>query len=188
MTGVAVDATGTVDTAAPDTQITSGPQGPTNDSTPTFGFTSSEPGSSFQCRFDSAAFAPCSGPGATHTPATALSDGSHTFQVRATDATGNTDQSAAARSFTVDTLAPETTITFGPSSLTTNPVAFIFTSSQPLGTTFQCRLDGGSFAACSSPKTFSGLAPGSHTFRVRAIDAAGNIDPTPATRTFTVVH
>jgi hypothetical protein len=49
---------------------------------------------------------------------------------------------------------------------------------------FQCRLDGAAFAACSSPTTYAGLAAGSHTFAVRAIDAAGNVDPTPATHTW----
>ena len=37
-----------------------------------------------------------------------------------------------------------------------------------------------------SPKAYTGLAPGSHTFEVRATDPAGNVDPTPATRTWTV--
>ena len=41
--------------------------------------------------------------------------------------------------------------------------------------------------ACTSPATFSGLAAGPHTFAVRAVDAAGNADPTPAIRSFTVV-
>ena len=48
------------------------------------------------------------------------------------------------------------------------------------GSTFQCSLDSTTaYTACSSPKDYSGLAPGSHTFRVRAIDAAGNVDATP---------
>jgi DNA-binding beta-propeller fold protein YncE len=52
--------------------------------------------------------------------------------------------------------------------------------------TFDCSLDGAAFAACTSPRLLSLLANGSHTFRVRAKDTAGNIDPTPATTTWTV--
>ena len=177
----------TVDTQAPNTTITSGPSGSTNDSTPTFGFSSSESGSSFQCRFDSAAFAPCSGPGATHTPSSALSQGTHTFEVRAADQAGNTDQTPASRSVTVDTQAPNTTITSGPSGSTTNRTpTFTFTSSEPQGATFQCRLDSAAFSSCTTPITYPTLSFGGHTFRVRAIDAAGNVDSTPAVRTFTV--
>ena len=176
----------TVDTQAPNTTITSGPSGPTNDSTPTFGFSSSQSGSSFECRVDSAAFAPCSGPGATHTPTTALSEGSHTFEVRAIDPAGNVDPTPATRSFTVDIQAPDTTITSGPPNPTTDRTpTFTFTSTEA-GSTFQCRLDSSNFAACSSPKTYSTQSFVSHTFQVRAIDPAGNIDPTPAAWTFTI--
>ena len=89
------------DSTDPQTTIDSGPSGSTADATPTFAFSSSEPGSSFQCRFDSAAFGPCSGPGNTHTPANDLATGSHVFEVRATDAAQNTDASPASQSFTV---------------------------------------------------------------------------------------
>ena len=40
--------------------------------------------------------------------------------------------------------------------------------------------------SCGSPETLGGLLPGEHTFRIRAIDLALNVDPTPATRTWTV--
>jgi len=86
----------------PDTTITSGPTGTTTDSTPTFTFISTEAGSTFECRVDTAAFAPCSSP---HTTA-ALGNGAHTFQVRATDQAGNTDQSPASQPFTVAVSAP----------------------------------------------------------------------------------
>lgn len=86
------------DTTAPQTTIDSGPGPTTSDSTPTFSFSSSEPESSFECRVDSAAFAPCNSP---HTTA-AQSDGEHTFEVRATDPAGNTDPTSASQTFTVE--------------------------------------------------------------------------------------
>jgi large repetitive protein len=52
--------------------------------------------------------------------------------------------------------------------------------------TFQCSRDGASFAACTSPKSYSSLSQGNHTFQVRAIDNAGNVDPTPASRSWFV--
>src|SRR5207253_2889644 len=63
--------------------------------------------------------------------------------------------------------------------------SFTFTSSET-GSTFQCSLDGATFASCTSPKTYSGLAQGSHTFQVKATDASGNVDPTPDSYTWTV--
>jgi Glycosyl hydrolase catalytic core len=91
----------TVDTRAPETTITGGPSGSTADHTPTFTFTSSESGSTFQCRFDSQPFGACSGPGASHTPSTSLSDGAHSFDVRAIDKANNADPTPARRTFTV---------------------------------------------------------------------------------------
>jgi len=85
-----------------------------------------------------------------------------------------------------DTVAPETTLSGGPEASTTATTAgFSFTSSEA-GSTFSCKLDGGSWAACASPKSYSSIAVGSHQFSVRATDAAGNTDTTPASDAWTV--
>jgi hypothetical protein len=180
----------TVDAVAPETTIDTGPQGPTNDTTPTFTFSSSEPSSTFACRFDTQAFAPCSGPGASHTPAAPLGQGSHTFEVQATDSAENPDPTPESRAFTVDTVAPETTIDTGPQGLTNDATpTFGFTSSEP-GSSFACRFDAQAFAPCSGPGAShtpaAPLGQGLHTFEVRATDPAGNPDQTPASRAFTV--
>lgn len=85
-----------------------------------------------------------------------------------------------------DTTAPDTTIGSGPASPTTATSAtFAFTATEA-GSTFACSVDGGAWAACTSPTTVTGVAVGAHEFRVRATDAAGNTDGTPATRAWTV--
>lgn len=82
-----------------------------------------------------------------------------------------------------DTTPPETQITSGPGRKTKKKRAvFQFSSSEP-GSSFECKLDRGAFAACSSPATFK-VKTGRHTLDVRAKDAAGNQDPTPASRTW----
>ena len=86
----------------------------------------------------------------------------------------------------VPPVAVDTTITGKPSATTTSTSAsFSFTSNLG-GSTFQCRLDSGSWTACASPKTYSGLSTTSHTFRVAAVDSLGRVDPTPASYTWTV--
>lgn len=88
--------------------------------------------------------------------------------------------------FSVDTTPPDTTLTSGPANVTASTSAtFTFGSSTP-GSTFRCSLDGAAPTTCSSPQTYSGLASGSHTFSVAAVDPAGNVDPTPASSSWTV--
>jgi hypothetical protein len=86
----------TPDTTPPVVTITGGPKGKTKDTTPKFSFTSSESGSSFRCKVDNGAYAPCNSP----TTLKKLKKGKHTFSVTATDAAGNTS-APATRSFKV---------------------------------------------------------------------------------------
>jgi hypothetical protein len=86
-----------------------------------------------------------------------------------------------------DRQAPETTITKGPKkSIETNAkrkrVAFKFKSSEE-GSTFECRIDKGHFKPCTSPFAHK-FDLGRHRFQVRATDAAGNVDETPAAKRF----
>jgi len=85
-----------------------------------------------------------------------------------------------------DTTAPNTTINSGPAGTTTSSSASLGFSSSESGSAFQCKLDSGSWVSCISPKSYRGLTGGSHTFSVKAIDAAGNSDASPATRSWTV--
>jgi myo-inositol-hexaphosphate 3-phosphohydrolase len=168
--------------SGPDTLIDSGPSGTVGSASATFSFSSSLPSSTFQCKLDASSFTPCTSP----TSYSGLVDGSHTFQVRATDTAGNTDPTPATRSWTVDTTAPDTTITSGPNDPTSATSASFTFSSTEAGSTFGCSLDGGAFAPCSSPASFSGLTSGTHRFAVRAADAAGNQDASAATYTWTI--
>ncbi len=83
-----------------------------------------------------------------------------------------------------DTAAPETSITGSPPNPSSEAVVmFTFTSTEP-GSTFLCSLDGAPFTACASPLTIT-VGDGVHTFRVAGVDPAGNVDPSPASYTWT---
>jgi hypothetical protein len=86
-----------------------------------------------------------------------------------------------------DATAPETTITSsGPQRLSNSASAtFQFTSTEA-GSTFECSMDDAPFAGCASGKTYANLQDNFHIFEVRATDAAGNVEPAPARRAWTV--
>ena len=81
---------------------------------------------------------------------------------------------------------PETVIDSGPTGLIgESSVTFTFHGSDT-DDTFQCALDGAPWVSCASPQQYTALAEGAHTFQVRAVNAAGEVDPTPASASFTV--
>lgn len=115
-------------------------------------------------------------------------EGDYTFTARAKDTVGLT--ATESRTITIDrTPPPAPTITSGPTGTTMGDDSFVFTGESGAG--FECRLDAGSWAPCTSPTTYDATADGSHTFTVRATDAAGNtsaitsrtwaVDSTPPT-------
>jgi hypothetical protein len=190
----ATDASGNVGAVGPplafrivDTALLSGPADLSNDPMSTFSF-STVAGNGFDCSVDGGAFVDCGTGGASgigFTTLAHLSDGSHTFSVRAKNG-ADVDHVPAIRTWTVDTTPPSTTLAAGPLAGTVQTATsstFEFTASEP-GTT-ECSLDSAPFAACASPETVSRLGTGTHTFRVRAIDRAGNIGA-PAARSWSV--
>ena len=171
-----------LDAFAPDTLIDSGPDNPTEATGATFTFRGNEYGATFACSLDGGAYAAC----ASSQSYSGLAVGAHTFRVRATDLAGNADTTPAEHAWTINALTPpETTIDSGPPDLT-NSTSAAFTFSSSKSGTFQCTLDSAAYAACTSPKSYTGLAGGPHTFTVKAIDSGGTEDPTPASRTWTV--
>lgn len=180
-----VSRTWTVDTVAPTTAITDGPEAGSlrNSSAANFVFAASET-STLQCKMDAQSWRDCDS--ATNESYAGLGDGEHTFQVRATDLAGNVETSPTGRTWSIDTKAPVVGIDDGPAgTVKTGAATFKFSSSE-VGVTFQCKVDGGSYAGCSSPNALTGLGDGSHTFTVKAVDAAGNGSEHPAQRSWTV--
>lgn len=179
-----------IDTAPPDTQILTTPSNPSTSADATFTFTGTDSAiatvASFECKLDMGMFAACTSP-KTYM---GLSQGSHTFQVRAIDGAGNIDPTPATFTWVIDAIAPDTQILTNPPDPSNSPNAtFTFNGTDSFGgpvLTFECKLDAASFGVCTSPQNYTMLADGSHNFQVRAIDSVGNIDPTPASYTWTI--
>ncbi|MDX2055086.1 MAG: hypothetical protein SFV15_21980 [Polyangiaceae bacterium] len=93
----------------------------------------------------------------------------------------------AGAAFCTDATAPETTIDQKPANPSTlRTPSFVFLANEP-NVTFECRIDGAPFATCPANYTASTLTLGQHTIDVRAIDAVGNVDASPATYTWTIL-
>jgi hypothetical protein len=173
-----------IDTVAPTTTLTESPPAADNSTEVTFRFTSNEMNVTFECSLDNAAFMSCK----SGDLVTGIGDGAHAFAVRAKDRAGNVDASPSIHAWTVDTSTPDTTLLAGPVGAVASQGAsfeFISPDAGP-GATFECALDGGGFAACTSPQSYASLSMGQHTFAVRVKDSVGNYDPTPATRTWVI--
>jgi len=191
----------TVDNTAPTVSVTRGPAGQTfgPGTTQTWDFsardaTSGVTGIACSVVPTGAAdsFGACSG-ASSHSVAN-RPGGSYVFKVRVTDA-GGLATASPARTFVIDATPPETSIADGPadgSSSSQTAYTFAFSASEG-GSTFACRVYSASvtpppFVPCSgaSGHAASGFAPGSYIFEVRSTDGVGNVDPSPAERSFTV--
>ncbi|WP_175491109.1 Ig-like domain-containing protein [Pontibacter chinhatensis] len=122
----------------------------------------------------------------TITTTSSLADGVHTITAKAVDGTGSQSPASAALTVVIDTTAPSTTITFILAAVTNATSATFHLISDETASTFQASVDGSAYTTVTTPLSITGLSEGTHTVQIRAMDAAGNLDPTPASYTWTV--
>ncbi len=133
----------------------------------------------FRCELDGSGFTVCQSP----LNLSGLADGVHNFSVEVYDLAGNKGTTKTL-TWTVDSVAPNTTLT----AVQTDNTSMTFTfSSSETQSTFSCALDNGPASSCTSPLSLASLPAGNHVLSVRAIDSAGNIDPTGAFAAFVIL-
>ncbi len=167
---------GVADSASIETTLDSKPSPISSQNTASFTFSCNDENATFLCNLDLAPFAPCTSPYLVSD----VTDGPHTFQVKAVDAAGSADETPETYSWVIDTVSPAAIIDSKPASVSTsNSATFSFSSSEVDGV-FLCALDEENFAPCTSPMILSSLAEGTHTFYVKVRDVAGNESPSAA--------
>jgi hypothetical protein len=177
----------------PDTSIVSPREGEATGPEVTIELSSDTRSATFRCALDSDSFVPCE-----QQSTSTLAAGAHRLEAVATSE-GGTDPTPAVVHWTVRGSTPpppppppvgprglpETHLLSAPSGTVHGREARFRFDSRPRGARFECALDDGPFASCSSPAGYVSLGSGKHTFLVRARNAAG-IDPTPAAATWTI--
>ncbi len=171
------------DGAPPETTITSGPPSLTQSKSASFSFNSTESGSTFECERDGEGFSLCSSPKSYAN----LSEGPHTFMVRAATAAG-ADPTPATRSWTVDAVKPKiTALRPAPGSSTRSRTVGIQATvgdspNNPAKSGIQLFLDGKrktgfAYNQATGRLSFTArnISLGRHTVKVVATDAAGNV-------------
>jgi hypothetical protein len=166
---------------APETFITAAPHELSNVDFAIFVFSCDQGNCQFECSLDGSGWSSCTSGQAFKN----FAEGSHTFEVRAIKH-GKRDPTPASFIWTIDLSAPDTILTKTPLDQTSSKDADFEFVCDAITCVFECQLDSGGWIPCSSPQTYNGLAEGSHTFDVRAIDAANNADPTPASFNWTI--
>jgi hypothetical protein len=170
-------------TSKPETTITHQPAKLTNSTSANFGFVSDKRGARFLCSLDDGEYTACVLNSMAYKD---LAEGPHTFNVKGIDNVGNAEETPASYAWTIDTMPPDTAISTQPSLTSKSATASFGFLSTKVSSAFFCKLDDGAYGECVSPLTYSALAEGLHTFAVRAMDEAGNSDPTPASYAWTI--
>jgi hypothetical protein len=174
----------TVDTTLPVTTIVRAPATLSPSASGLFIFTSTKPGTTFQCQLDGSNFSPCASP-YTYS---GLSDGSHALAVRGTDPSGNSEPAPASYSWTIDTLSRVAVLSNVPPALTNVASASIQVAGAGV-VAYQYRLDSGAYSAdtaVATPISLKGLADGAHALWVVGKDAAGVYQSTPSSIVWSV--
>lgn len=195
----------------PGTTITSAPFDPSFSPRATFGYSSSEPGSTFECRVDDRDFQRCLSSGYT-TPE--LANGTHTFQVRGTDSAGNQETVPASFTWQIQAPLPRARFAVSPQAVSffdlsalrrcrvlrrpvlrkrcrrvilirSLPVLSARFASDAEAVSYRCRIDSGAYRPCREAIGFRRL-PGRHRLDVFAVDHLGNQGP-PARQIFRVI-
>ena len=152
------------------------PANPTSSQSASFTYTDSQAVTKFQCQLDGTGFTDCG----TTRPSTKsypgpLAAGSHTFQVRAMS--GTKTNPVTSYVWVIHPTPPPAPILdppLPPAKTTATTITVLFHDTQP-GVTFQCNVEGATngWVTCASGQTFTVHGDGEHTFKVRAVDAAG---------------
>jgi photosystem II stability/assembly factor-like uncharacterized protein len=158
-----------LDNTPPVTTITAKPVLLDKSVSGSFGFSVDKAGSSSQCQIDSGAWLSCASP-FSYGP---LADGSHSFNVKSTDPIGNPETVAKSYAWAIDSTAPAVSISAAPALFTQSSDASFTFSANEAGCSFSCSIDGVA-STCTSPKSYTNLPDGHHSFTVRATDPAGN--------------
>lgn len=134
----------------------------------------SHPPFSFRCSLDGGPEFVCESPYSTGP----LTEGRHTFSVYAVDSRGVGDLTPVSYGWEIDLTPPRTTLTETPPSTTDiATVSFAFVANEP--SEQECSVDGGPWYPCTSPVIVTAVTFGDHSFSVRSIDRAGNIEDLP---------
>jgi hypothetical protein len=169
-----------VDLTPPTTVVTQQPPPLSSSSTATFAFNSPDATATFQCSLNGAAAQSCTSP----VVYSGLADATRTLLIQAVDPAGNVDVLAQPITWTVDTTPPDTVLADPGNIVGSTAPQFTFSATEA-GASFQCSFNHASFAACASPLFVDVVGSGPQQFSVRAVDAAGNTDPTPAVYAWT---
>jgi hypothetical protein len=170
----------TTDYTPPDVKLTSQPPAATNQTTASFGFSSTDATATFKCSLNGGAYAACTSPQVY----SGLGAGTRQFNVESVDPAGNTSLMTGSASWTVDLTPPVTTISTSVDKA--HSTVAVTLSSTVSGSTFQCSVDQQAYSSCKPSFTLTPPAVGQNTLAVKATSPAANVETTPATSTFAV--